>query len=134
MDDIKTDRAVSSVIGSIILVAIAVLIATTISIYVFDLSEDKLKPNPQAAVSFSQDNKSHVEVTLSNVDRADKVIIKVPASSDSPKTFESNLNEKIGSSKSFTNLDPGDRVTVVGEYQGKNTTLTHYTVHNPSTE
>ncbi|PSP76157.1 type IV pilin [Halobacteriales archaeon QS_1_68_20] len=69
----EDDRAVSPVIGVILMVAITVILAAVIGTFVLDLG-DSVDQNPQAAVSFSEDAANdEITVQVDSVQRADSI-------------------------------------------------------------
>lgn len=68
----RNDRAVSPVIGVILMVAITVILAAVIGAFVLGLG-DGMEQNPQAGVSVSGDGSTEVLVTLSSLSNADGI-------------------------------------------------------------
>lgn len=66
------DRAVSPVIGVILMVAITVILAAVISAFVLNLGDD-MGDEATAAVSFDETNGEEVSVTLISAGNADNV-------------------------------------------------------------
>ncbi|MDY6775807.1 MAG: type IV pilin N-terminal domain-containing protein [Halobacteria archaeon] len=122
----RTDDAVSPVIGVILMVAITVILAAVIGTFVLGLG-GQVQQNAQAGVSFNQNNDSSVTVTLNSIQRADAIYIQAPNGSV-PGNWTSVSQSDVGTSKTVTSLGSGDRITVVGEYQGSRNTITSYTV------
>ena len=63
----EEDRAVSPVIGVILMVAITVILAAVIAAFVLDLGPGE--PDPQAAISF-ENQTGEVEVEVQSIDRS----------------------------------------------------------------
>ncbi|MFP8891824.1 type IV pilin (plasmid) [Natrialbaceae archaeon A-CW2] len=70
----STDRAVSPVIGVILMVAITVILAAVIAAFVLDLGSG-LDSNAQASVSIDGDDSDRVTVTATSLANADAVTI-----------------------------------------------------------
>lgn len=111
----KDDRAVSPVIATILMVAIVVVLATTISVYFYDIS-NTIEPAPNAA--FEQqllDDGETLEVTLThgNGIRANQILIvstepvDIGGPDTSPKRQFATVGEK---------LTEGSDQSGVGEY------------------
>ncbi|WP_276254599.1 type IV pilin N-terminal domain-containing protein [Halomontanus rarus] len=71
--DSDSERAVSPVIGVILMVAITVILAAVIAAFVLDLGQST-GANPQAAVTFSEDGDG-LEIKVISVERADDLFI-----------------------------------------------------------
>ena len=97
------ERAVSPVIGVILMVAITVILAAVIAAFVLDMGDD-LGGNPQAAVDVDDSNESAVEVSVVSLDDADGVAI-VNESGEVEETLEATgavSSEYDASSTTFT--------------------------------
>lgn len=70
----EEERAVSPVIGVILMVAITVILAAVIAAFVLDLG-DSVGEEPQAGVSVENLNSSHTEVSVTSLGNSDGVFI-----------------------------------------------------------
>ncbi len=113
------DRAVSPVIGVILMVAITVILAAVIGTFVLDLG-DSVDQNPQAAVSFSEDGSNSVTVRVDSVQRADTLSISGDCGSDTIPSLTA------GTSRTVTCSNPGDEVVVTATYEGNEAVLQTY--------
>lgn len=70
----KDERAVSPVIGVILMVAITVILAAVIAAFVLDIGPGD--PDPSAAVSTTENSDENLELTLDSLDgNADAVVV-----------------------------------------------------------
>jgi flagellin-like protein len=135
-------RAVSPVIGVILMVAITVILAAVIGTFVLGLG-DSVQQNAQAGVSFSQDTSSTtdsddfaVTITVNSVQRADSIEYRVfeadGGGDNAPQTTYTTITASAGTSVTFgddTNpLEPGDRIVVRATFQGNSNVISEYTV------
>lgn len=109
-------RAVSPVIGVLLMVAITVILAATIGTFALDFSDD-VSANPQASVIFDEDG-SQVTVTVEAVQRADSMEITGDCGTKS-------LTPEAGNSKTVT-CSSGDVVRVTATYQGHTVIVKDY--------
>jgi flagellin-like protein len=127
MTSIRTkidDRAVSPVIGVILMVAITVILAAVIGTFVLGLGSGQ-SANPSVAVTYDGGSDT---ARITSIDKADKVTITWEGSSTS-KTFGPSGTETLsvgntvseGSGGSYTGT-----VTVKATYEGKSTVITTY--------
>lgn len=121
------DRAVSPVIGVILMVAITVILAAVIGTFVLGLG-DSVQQNAQAGVSFEQTNSSAVSVTLNSMQRADQVNITVESSSTPTYSSGSTL-VSIGETTTVSSLQSDDRIIVTATYQGQENVIQQYTLN-----
>ena len=124
------DRAVSPVIGVILMVAITVILAAVIGTFVLGLG-DSVQQNAQAGVSFEQTSDSTVIVTLNSMQRADSITIQAEdtdSSGTAPSVGTSSISN-IGTSSEITDLTSGDRIIVTATYQGNENVIQEYTVN-----
>jgi flagellin-like protein len=129
-------RAVSPVIGVILMVAITVILAAVIGTFVLGLG-DSVQQNAQAGVSFDQqpgNNGQEVIITINSVQRASSVDVSVEEEDDSststPNVSDSTtIGSSAGDSISIDGLESGDRITVTATYQGETTVIQQYTVN-----
>jgi flagellin-like protein len=124
----KSDSAVSPVIGVILMVAITVILAAVIGSFVLNLGGN-LEANPQAGVTFDQDS-DNVTVQVVSMENADGLYVQDGNSdfieSDSGVNASATLQN---ASYTFTStgdsvtFEHNDRVTVIGELDGKTAVL-----------
>jgi len=145
-------RAVSPVIGVILMVAITVILAAVIAAFVLDLGQST-GANPSAGVSFSEDG-DLTSVQVSSIDRADNIYVQIEdTSADNSEFVDPNgdtdsdreaLSEdwEVGSSVTIDTDDPSssgegdtsssslsdvDRITVIGELDGSDGVISTWT-------
>lgn len=118
------DRAVSPVIGVILMVAITVILAAVIGTFVLGLG-DSVQQNAQAGVSFEQTASGEVTVTLNSMQRADEINIQ-PGGSASVTSGSSTLNS-VGATATVTGLTDGDKIIITATYQGQENVIQEYT-------
>jgi flagellin-like protein len=133
----KEDRAVSPVIGVILMVAITVILAAVIGTFVLGLG-DNVQQNAQAGVTFSQsDNPSgddnDVTISVNSIQRADTFTVKTSGDDDSIGTTLTNGGStataySVGDTISVTGISSGAKVTVVATYDGNSNVIGEYTV------
>jgi flagellin-like protein len=126
----KTDRAVSPVIGVILMVAITVILAAVLLTFVLDLSSS-IQQNPQAGVSFDQNGAAGtagatLEVQIISMENADDLTITGAGTvstdfSDPAATGETAVVDISGAAA-------GDRVTVTATLGDKTSVIQTYTV------
>jgi len=120
----KDERAVSPVIGVILMVAITVILAAVIAAFVLDLGQST-GANAQAGVSFDS-NGTDVTVTLTSADRldtdGDDLVIEVDGEEGTVDDAcdEEALEGGVGSSAT---CDAGEDITVIGTYEGSETVV-----------
>ncbi|ELZ12105.1 hypothetical protein C478_10913 [Natrinema thermotolerans DSM 11552] len=122
----EDERAVSPVIGVILMVAITVILAAVIAAFVLDLGQGQ-SANPQAGVTTenvdtdSDGTDDDVRVTINNIQRADKIEYQVGGSGWS----------EIGSSKvgdsTTVGASSGDNIIIRATYEGESAVLTEET-------
>ena len=131
----QDNRAVSPVVGSIIMVAMTVMLASIIGSFVLDLG-DNASTSPHANVEFAQDSDAgEVTARVTTMENADHVTIAVHGGeiSDGDCIGEhagDNTRcslENIGDRATVNNLNDGDRITVVGYKKGEQRVLKTYT-------
>lgn len=116
----RASRAVSPVIGVILMVAITVILAAVIGTFVLNLGDNQ-EQNAVAGVDITQNAAQDVTVTAISMDGADKVIVKKDG------TTEFNLTS-VGGSNTVTGNSGGETITVIAELEGKQNVIQTYTV------
>ncbi|WP_425461917.1 type IV pilin [Natronosalvus hydrolyticus] len=127
-EESTNERAVSPVIGVILMVAITVILAAVIAAFVLDLGQSS-GANPSAGFTYDQSN-NETTVQLNTVDRVDSVTFRVAGDCDtSGADVGEDTNPQVGDTWTFSpnnsssqSCDPGD-ITIVGEYDGNEATL-----------
>ena len=123
----EDERAVSPVIGVILMVAITVILAAVIAAFVLDMG-GSLEGNAQAGVQVDGDGSDHVTVTVESLANADAVT--VIGTSDAVE----NINETIDRTGDSESFDEEGEYSVVAhfneEYEDREgaTTVTTFTV------
>lgn len=117
-----SDRGVSPVVGVILMVAITVILAAVIGLFVLDLSDD-IGQSPQAGVDFSENESGYVTVQLISLDNADEVKLNTDGCSD---VDVSNVPlTSVGDTAEY-NCGSGDTVTAIGVLDGTENVLQTY--------
>ncbi|EMA72727.1 type IV pilin [Halorubrum distributum] len=116
-----SERAVSPVIGVILMVAITVILAAVIGTFVLGLG-DQLGPSANAGVSIDEPNSSHVTVTLVNKGNVDFVTVNATDDSGSPSSGTlTNVSDTTTVQHSDSNIqiiaDIGGEKTVLRTYE-----------------
>ncbi|MCU4972919.1 type IV pilin N-terminal domain-containing protein [Halobacteria archaeon AArc-m2/3/4] len=142
------ERAVSPVIGVILMVAITVILAAVIAAFVLDLGQSQ-SASASAGVTFSEDG-NEVTPQLISIDNADSVYVRITDDDDSywvnpdgeihndkeddwsvgdSVTMNSNEPHSSGDLVDSGDIDPDadldgiDRITVIGELDGSDTVI-----------
>ncbi|WP_455449015.1 type IV pilin [Natrinema thermotolerans] len=122
----EDERAVSPVIGVILMVAITVILAAVIAAFVLDLGQGQ-SANPQAGVTTENvdtDNDGtddDVRVTINNIQRADKIEYQVGGSG-----WTEIGSSEVGDSATVGASD-GDNIIIRATYEGDSAVLTETT-------
>nr|WP_049990388.1 type IV pilin N-terminal domain-containing protein [Natrinema salifodinae] len=119
------ERAVSPVIGVILMVAITVILAAVIAAFVLDMGSSQSQ-NAQAGVSFDEES-DVVTVSVTSMDRAESLEIQSGAC-DSPDYNSGSALEGVGETATVDCNSAGDSTTiqVIGEYDGSENVITTY--------
>lgn len=111
----QSDSGVSPVVGVILMVAITVIIAAVVANFVLDLGQ-QLGEDADATLNFDQsvhdfgDNKYEVEVTVSDMQNSDYLVISsVGGAGDFPTTGTE------GDNLAYSGVEPDDRDNIPGE-------------------
>jgi len=125
------DKAVSPVIGVILMVAITVILAAVIGTFVLGLGEN-VEETAQAGVAFEYYDQSANTVRLSVIDPGNVDQIYVTGIQDSGgNDLTLTLEPRAGENVLIEELDGRNdsTITVVGEVRGSNTTLRSFDEH-----
>ena len=114
-------RGVSPVISVILMVAISVVLASLIGFTALKMEESSLSENSRGSVDFTVINDSAVNITLTNVRKLDGLIVKGECSVP-------QKNISVGESVTATDCYRGDKIKIIGRYEGANTLLQEYEV------
>ncbi|PHQ43292.1 hypothetical protein Z052_04900 [Halorubrum sp. C191] len=112
-----SERAVSPVIGVILMVAITVILAAVIGTFVLGLG-DQLGQNANAGVSIDEPNSSYVTVTLVSQGNVDRVIVN--------KTDGTGTSSLEGVGETVTVKHNNSSVQIIGDIGGEKTVLRTY--------
>jgi len=111
----KEERAVSPVIGVILMVAITVILAAVIAAFVLDIGPGE--PEPNAAVDVIDDGDGDFTVELRSLDNADAVVVVTEDSDDdvlvSFKDEEGDGDAAISVSGQSEEFDEGETVQAI---------------------
>ncbi|WP_226004103.1 type IV pilin [Natrinema salinisoli] len=115
------ERAVSPVIGVILMVAITVILAAVIAAFVLDLGQSQ-SASPSAGFQF-EENSGTLSVTLISEDRVDdSPNYQVTSSGHS---FSSGITD-VGDSSEISSWSSGESVTITATYQGETGVVAQY--------
>jgi len=135
----EDERAVSPVIGVILMVAITVILAAVIAAFVLDLGQST-GANAQAGIDFSEDS-GNIDITITSVDRADEIRIADVRDSDQCEaqsgssnwetSGDPNVNDdpSAGDTIEFgddCNSSDGDTIQVIGVLDGNEAVIATY--------
>ncbi|WP_455448150.1 type IV pilin [Natrinema thermotolerans] len=110
----ENGRAVSPVIGVILMVAITVILAAVIAAFVLDLGQGQ-GANPQAGITFDQSN-DNVTITVNSVERADSLIVN--GTNDCNYIYSTTAGSQEAVPEASLGTSAGDSVTVhIGDAQ-----------------
>ncbi|WP_411967034.1 type IV pilin [Haloferax sp. YSSS75] len=123
------DRAVSPVIGVILMVAITVILAAVIGTFVLGLGDQVSETAPQASFSFDYDGSNTLTVTHESGEAIDRNLLSFSGSGyGSTSSDFPNTNVAAGDSATITTAtDPltgGDEVRIVWTSQSGSTSAT----------
>jgi len=121
---VSEERAVSPVIGVILMVAITVILAAVIGTFVLGLGDQVSTTAPQAQFSFDYDDTAgEVDVTHDGGDTidGDNVEIRYNGSTDTPWT---GTDVSAGNSTTISPVSSGDTVRVVWSSPSDDSTAT----------
>jgi len=123
----EEERAVSPVIGVILMVAITVILAAVIAAFVLDMGSGQ-SANAQAGVQFSESGEK-VTVTVNSIERADDLKVETASGTGSKCTVTSDLgtNVEVGSTATVDCTGVGsDTIQVIGTYDGSDNIINTY--------
>ncbi|WP_246041436.1 type IV pilin [Halorubrum ezzemoulense] len=115
-----SERAVSPVIGVILMVAITVILAAVIGTFVLGLG-DQLGQNANAGVSIDEPNSSYVTVTLVSQGNVDLVTVNA---TDNSGTSTNGTLKEVG--ETVTVKHGNSSVQIIGDIGGEKTVLRTY--------
>ncbi|MDS0476049.1 type IV pilin N-terminal domain-containing protein [Natrinema sp. 1APR25-10V2] len=117
------ERAVSPVIGVILMVAITVILAAVIAAFVLDMGQGQ-SANAQAGIQFDQGSNS-VDVTVNSVERADSLDIQQAGCQQGTSDNVTALGTSAGATKTVHCNESGT-IQVIGTYDGSENVITTY--------
>jgi flagellin-like protein len=118
------DKAVSPVIGVVLMVGLTVIVAATAGILILGVGEPPQEP-PAASFNYEQDlSEGTVEVTISSITRLNSVRLDSTAGTVSSAFPE---DPEVGDTATVSGLDGGDTVNVVGSHGGREDIIGTYT-------
>ncbi|WP_455448151.1 type IV pilin [Natrinema thermotolerans] len=123
-------RAVSPVIGVILMVAITVILAAVIAAFVLDLGQGQ-SANPQAGLSFdhnpnSDNTNGYVNITVNSVERADSLSVDCGSNDVDSLTAEAGGSLSVDLDKNSCN---SNSIQVIGSYDGSEAVVADYDDH-----
>lgn len=122
------EKAVSPVIGVILMVAITVILSAVIATFVLGLGEDLVNPAPSASFDYDYDeSNSEVTITHQNGQQLDAENLEVTV--EGGGSVSTSFSGEVTAGDSATvDVDDGDVVRVVWEEQGSSAILSERTV------
>ncbi|MFA9502657.1 type IV pilin [Natrinema sp. H-ect1] len=133
----EDERAVSPVIGVILMVAITVILAAVIAAFVLDLGQGQTA-NAQAGIQFDHDaSNEKVTITVNSIERADDLYVKCGSGSGSKYDDGSSNFDSAGAtavayygSASSGDIDcSGETIQIIGVVEGSESVLTQFDDH-----
>ncbi|EFW92793.1 hypothetical protein ZOD2009_07984 [Haladaptatus paucihalophilus DX253] len=118
-------RAVSPVIGVILMVAITVILAAVIGTFVMGLGNNVSK-NAQAGVSFDQ-NATAVDIQLTSMGNVNDVSSFSLNATGSCSDISSASFNDVGDIVTTTGCSAGDKITVTASIDGEKNVIATYT-------
>ena len=114
----EEERAVSPVIGVILMVAITVILAAVIAAFVLDMGDSMGNEPVNAVASIDEsDNSTVIEVSVDNLGNADGIVVVEP--DGTPYSLsDDDVLQSTGESQTFDSLDDDTKYTVQA-YQGE---------------
>ena len=112
----EDERAVSPVIGVILMVAITVILAAVIAAFVLDLGQDT-SADPSAGITFDDDGED-VTVQFNTDDRTEGQVFVHCDDVSGGLIDGAEENLSIGQSHTCQGVDDGDQITVGAEFDG----------------
>lgn len=130
------DRAVSPVVGVILMVAITVILAAVIGTFVLDLG-GQVGQNAQAGVTFDENEGTSITVQTNSVQNADAIYVAEPSgNNDSAGHASADFGEgqasdisNVGDSFTLAHGDDyasGDTISVIGVLDGEENVIQTY--------
>ena len=109
------DRAVSPVIGVILMVAITVILAAVIGTFVLGLGDQVSESAPQASFSFEFNDSDGVNITHEGGETLEAGNINVSGDGTTALAEVSGFGDPItaGDTAEYTGVDPGETIRVV---------------------
>ncbi|WP_255169851.1 type IV pilin [Natrononativus amylolyticus] len=134
----EEERAVSPVIGVILMVAITVILAAVIAAFVLDIGSTSQPPQASFSVSQGVDDGDDVHIQVSSAQRLDAVEV---ASTDCDATLsglDAASDPGVGDSgtvgEGATDCDAGHQIDIIGVYDGESTIIQSFELdHDLST-
>ena len=117
----EDERAVSPVIGVILMVAITVILAAVIAAFVLDLGQSSASPS--ASVNVNTDGDDYY-LTVTSADRVSEI-----TTADADCELENSINDpSVGDTGDLDDCDDGEDLIVIAEYDGSETIILETTL------
>lgn len=139
----EDERAVSPVIGVILMVAITVILAAVIAAFVLDLGDTS--QNPQASFDINQEHDdSNVSISIRSADRLDDVHLRGCSDADSVFGDDLGVGNSItvnvddsedgndGNNLGDFECEGGEEINIIGVYDGTQQTIQTWEVEDYS--
>lgn len=129
----EDERAVSPVIGVILMVAITVILAAVIAAFVLDLGQGQ-SANAQAGIEFDEESdgsgNQQVTATINSIERADSISFSEDCGGSVTGDVSSGDFDPLSAGSSITvdSCSSGDTIQIIGEYEGSENVITEYEV------
>ncbi|ELZ08040.1 hypothetical protein C478_18502 [Natrinema thermotolerans DSM 11552] len=109
----KDERAVSPVIGVILMVAITVILAAVIAAFVLDLGQGQ-SANPQAGFDISETSSGDVQVSVTSIQNLDSIRFE----GCSKASGDDETSPEVGHTYTMKSSCNAEDLTIVGTYDG----------------
>ena len=112
MQQLHLSRAISPVVGVILLVAVTVVLSSTVGFFVFELAESPSSGSAQAGVSVTETANGEAQIQVVDGGNADSVIVR----------YEDGTETQLGVGESVT-IPDSETATVLAEKDGSYSVL-----------
>ena len=118
------DRAVSPVVGVILMVAITVILAAVIGTFVLDLGSNQSAP-PRAGLSYEEEASGDITITVTDPGNLNN--LRFEADAGSVDAMGISDPPTAGDTATWSGASDGDTIRAVGESNGEEAVVSSYT-------
>lgn len=128
LPQLRTDDAVSPVIGVILMIAITVVLGAIVAGFALGLEERETDTAPSAEFEFDYDGSDKLTITHANGQEIPEDTVTITGHGDGPETVDwtgdTDYDEEFGAGDSATisGVSPDDTVRIVWESENGDTT------------